>query len=222
MEEKIPRKWGYLLVLLLLLAAAILAWRSMREPGTVPSVPAPPEERAGEYGQRDRQIQQMERQITELRKEIEERSAQVRDLKSQLEETSKALTSAQPKLEQARRERGPAAVSPPQPSARELPRPRERPGSGEVPVAKEDFPPKEPEPAGIWERPAEPGTYETIRVTFVFEEPSGSSRKVATIKEGIKVTVVGSRGEWIEVRSKYGNPPGFVRREDAMFVKGKD
>ena len=82
MEEKIPRKWGYLLVLLLLLAAAILAWRSMREPGTVPSVPAPPEERAGEYGQRDRQIQQMERQITELRKEIEERSAQVRDLKS--------------------------------------------------------------------------------------------------------------------------------------------
>ncbi|MBI2999167.1 MAG: hypothetical protein HYY46_12105 [Deltaproteobacteria bacterium] len=221
MEEKIPRKWSYLLVLLLLLAGAILVWRSMRESGTVPSVPAPPGERAGEYGQSDRQIQQMERQITELRKEIEERSAQVGDLKSQLEEMSRALTSTQPKLEQARRERGPAAVSPPQPSAG-VSGPRERAGSGEVPVAKENFPPKEPEPAGIWERPAEPGTYETIRVTSVFEEPSGSSRKVATIKERTEVTVVGSRGEWLEVRSKYGNPPGFVRREDAMFVKGKD
>lgn len=222
MEEKIPRKWGYLLVLLVLLAGAILVWRSMREPRSAPSVPAPDEERAGEYRQRDRQIRQMEREITELRNELGERSAQITDLKSQLEEMSRALASAQPKLDQARRERGPAAVSPPQPSASELPRPRERAGPGEVPVAKEGSPPKEPEPAGIWRRPAEPGTYETIRVTSVFEEPSGSSRKVATIKEGTKVTVVGSRGEWLEVRSRYGNPPGFMRREDAMFVKGKD
>jgi len=33
---------------------------------------------------------------------------------------------------------------------------------------------------------------------------------------------VGSVGEWLEVRSKHGNPPGFIRRDDAMFVERKD
>lgn len=220
MEEKIPRKWVYLLVLLVLLAGATLVWRRTREPGTAPTVPASPEERAGEYAQRDRQIQQMERQIAELRNELEQNSAQIRDLKSQLEQKSRALAAARPKVEQASRERGPAAQSPPQPSVGELSRPRERAGPGEVPAAREASPPKEPEPLGIRQRPAEPGTYETIRVTFVFEEPLASSRKVATIKQGTRVRVVGSRGEWLEIRSTRGNPPGYLRREDAMFVEG--
>jgi hypothetical protein len=25
-------------------------------------------------------------------------------------------------------------------------------------------------------------------------------------------------GEWLEVRSKHGKPPGFIRADDAMFV----
>jgi hypothetical protein len=32
------------------------------------------------------------------------------------------------------------------------------------------------------------------------------------------VTVVRSVGDWLEVRSKHDNPPGFIRADDAMFV----
>ena len=61
--------------------------------------------------------------------------------------------------------------------------------------------------------------YETVRSTVVFEEPSGSSRKVATIPNGSKVRVVGSTGDWLEVRSKQGRPPGFIRRDDAVIMR---
>jgi hypothetical protein len=51
-----------------------------------------------------------------------------------------------------------------------------------------------------------PGTYETIRPTTVFEQASGSSRVIANIGGGTKVNVVGSTGDWLEVRSRVGNP----------------
>jgi len=68
-------------------------------------------------------------------------------------------------------------------------------------------------------RPANPGTYETIRATTLFEKPSGSSRAVSNIGDGIKVNVIGSSGDWLEVRSRFGNPPGFIRRDDAKPVE---
>ncbi len=60
------------------------------------------------------------------------------------------------------------------------------------------------------------------RLHPVFAEPSETSRKVSTIKKGTRVTVVGSAGDWLEVRSKQGNPPGFIRRDDAMFMEKQD
>jgi hypothetical protein len=30
--------------------------------------------------------------------------------------------------------------------------------------------------------------------------------------------VVSAKGEWLEVHSRRGNPPGFIRREDAALV----
>src|SRR5215475_2109448 len=65
----------------------------------------------------------------------------------------------------------------------------------------------------------EPSFYETARSTSVFEEPSDSSRKLATIPRGSKVRVVGSTGDWLEVRSKQGRPPGFIRRDDAVLSR---
>ena len=65
----------------------------------------------------------------------------------------------------------------------------------------------------------EPRLYETVRSTEVFEEPSASSRKVATIPNGSRVRVAGSTGDWLEVRSKQGRPPGFIRRDDAVLMK---
>jgi septal ring factor EnvC (AmiA/AmiB activator) len=65
----------------------------------------------------------------------------------------------------------------------------------------------------------EPSFYEAVRSTSVFEEPSASSRKVATISKGSRVRVVGSRGDWLEVRSRQGRPPGFIRRDDAVLTR---
>jgi uncharacterized protein YgiM (DUF1202 family) len=53
----------------------------------------------------------------------------------------------------------------------------------------------------------------------VFEQASGSSRVIANIGGGTKVNVVGSTGDWLEVRSRVGNPPGFIRRDDAIPVE---
>jgi hypothetical protein len=63
--------------------------------------------------------------------------------------------------------------------------------------------------------------YETVRSTSVFEEPSASSRKVGSIPNGTKVRVVGSTGDWLEVRSKVGRPPGFIRQDDAVLMRTK-
>ena len=61
--------------------------------------------------------------------------------------------------------------------------------------------------------------YQTVRSTSVFEEPTSSSRQVASIPNGSRVRVVGSSGDWLEVRSKQGRPPGFIRREDAVLMR---
>ena len=59
------------------------------------------------------------------------------------------------------------------------------------------------------------GLYETVRATDVFEAPSKSSKILAHIGAGIRVNVRGGNGDWLEVYSKQGNPPGFIWREDA-------
>jgi hypothetical protein len=81
---------------------------------------------------------------------------------------------------------------------------------------------KAPGPSIASGRPAHPGTYETIRPTTLFEKPSGSSKAVSNIGDGTKVNVVGFSGNWLEVRSRLGNPPGFIRRDDAKPVESTD
>ena len=61
--------------------------------------------------------------------------------------------------------------------------------------------------------------YQTVRSTSVFEEPSASSRKLGSIPNGTRVRVVGSTDDWLEVRSKQGRPPGFIRRNDAVLMR---
>ena len=65
----------------------------------------------------------------------------------------------------------------------------------------------------------EPRLYETVRTTAVFEEPSSSSRKVGTIPHGSRVRVVAASGDWLEVRSRQGRPPGFIRSDDAVLSR---
>jgi hypothetical protein len=66
---------------------------------------------------------------------------------------------------------------------------------------------------------AKPGVYETVQSTTVYENPSASADIVADIPAGVRVNVVSASGDWLEVHSRRGNPPGFIRRGDAVFVE---
>lgn len=152
----------------------------------------------------DRQVRELGNQVAKLRKELEETSRQIIDLKARVEETTRSLASVQQRPRSARTDAERPAPPPASPSGRTVSRPAEIP------------------PTPAQRRPAEPGTYEVLRTTSVYDEPSRSARKLTTISGGTKITVVGSAGEWLEVRSKHGNPPGFILRDDAMFVQPRN
>jgi hypothetical protein len=102
----------------------------------------------------------------------------------------------------------PPSMSPPEP---EVPRSKSQ-STRKTPPASA----KRPSPSVASRRTAAAGTYETVRDTSVFESPSASSKVVGSIPRGYTVEVVGSTGSWLEVRSRSGNPPGFIRRNDAL------
>jgi hypothetical protein len=62
------------------------------------------------------------------------------------------------------------------------------------------------------------GTFETTRSTQVYGGPSENAPLIANIGPGMKLNVVGSSDGWLEVRSKHGRPPGFIRQEAAVRI----
>jgi hypothetical protein len=62
------------------------------------------------------------------------------------------------------------------------------------------------------------GSYEVLRPVPVYRQPSEGSELLANLDSGMKVNVVDSRGGWLEIRSKHGRPPGFIRAETAVRV----
>jgi hypothetical protein len=116
-----------------------------------------------------------------------------------------------------------SAVQPPE-SAPQAPMGASKPAPELARAPKVDVPAgstksQQPRPSSASQRAANPGIYEVRRATSVFEGPSGSSRVLASIPAGTRVNVVNSNGDWLEVHSKSGNPPGFIRRDDATFVE---
>jgi hypothetical protein len=59
-------------------------------------------------------------------------------------------------------------------------------------------------------------SYEVVRATRVFSEPSENSRPLARVEAGTEINVVGARNEWLEVRSRHGRPSGFIRKDTAV------
>lgn len=57
--------------------------------------------------------------------------------------------------------------------------------------------------------------YKILSSTPVFSEPSEKSDIVASAATGMQVNVVGSQGDWLEIRSRYGRPPGFIKKSAA-------
>lgn len=59
------------------------------------------------------------------------------------------------------------------------------------------------------------GVFQTIRPTRVYSEPDEASNLVAEIGKGTRVNVVSSQNGWLEIHSRHGRPPGFIRHEAA-------
>ena len=60
--------------------------------------------------------------------------------------------------------------------------------------------------------------YVTVGNTIPTEGRSAYVARVASIQAGMKVTVVNSSQGWLEIRSRYGRPPGFIRQDTAVMV----
>jgi hypothetical protein len=152
--------------------------------------------------EREEKITTLEGELKQLRQELDKNKSQLTSLTAKLEENQKELSSTQQRLTAATREAAQVAAK--------------RPGAAPASSARSvKTSPSQMPPA---RRSAEPGVYEVIRVTTVREEPSTTGRRVTEINKGTKITVVRTVGNWLEVRSKQGRPPGYIRSDDVIPV----
>ncbi len=64
------------------------------------------------------------------------------------------------------------------------------------------------------------GTYEVTRSTRVFAAPTEFAQQLGEIEPGLKVNVVNARDGWLEIHSKHGRPPGYIRGDTVARVGG--
>lgn len=153
---------------------------------------------------KDQMIQSQEAQLAQTRQQLKETSDQLEAMKIKLDEGQKVLALAQHRRREADRLR---ASTPPPSAVRQT--------ASRSPASAETL----PRPAA-GRATTSLGPYETIRATAVHEDPSSTSRVISQISGGTKINVVSSAGGWLEVRSRRGNPPGYVRAEDARPIGG--
>ena len=101
----------------------------------------------------------------------------------------------------------------------------------EPPAVSEPQPAKEtPKPINETSRPRQitkqemriAGTYQITQASRVYAGPTESSQLIGEIEPGMKVNVVNNRDGWLEIHSKHGRPPGFIRRDVATRVTGQN
>lgn len=152
---------------------------------------------------KDQMIQDQEAQLNRLRQELNDKSNQLAEAKAKLEQSQKEASATQKRLDLANREVARLNASRPVAVAKA--------GSRASDSAHSSA------PVGTSRR-NEVGLYETIRETPVFETPSPQARVVSQIRGGTRINVVNFAGDWLEVRSKHGNPPGYVRSDSARLI----
>lgn len=152
---------------------------------------------------KDQMIQSQEAQLAQTRQQLNENSTQLAEIKTKLDESQKELSAIKQRQGTAPRQvdrlnanRSVAA----------------RRTASRVPDTATSL----PGPAA--RRTAEPGVYETTRETSVYESPSSAARVITQIGRGTRINVENSAGDWLAVRSKHGNPPGYVRSDDARLI----
>lgn len=134
----------------------------------------------------------------------------------------------------------PAATAKPQDQVASVPQPPKEIAAPEVQAKNDEASnatpaAEEPKPAvnrnreaGIAPPPAAKpaakvaGTYEVTRPGQVYAAPSEASQRLGDIEPGTKVSVVDKRDGWLEIHSKHGRPPGFIRQNMAAPVIGRN
>ena len=159
------------------------------------------DERQKSIQDKEQKIKSLEQQLAKARDELKGNTTQLQAIKAKLDERDKNLAAAQKRLTQAGRDNDRLA-------ANRSAAVRQTSGRVAEPLA----------PPVRARRPAEVGLYEIIRPTTVFEGPDSSSRILSRISGGTEITAVRAVGDWLEIRSKHGNPPGFIHSDDAKFV----
>jgi hypothetical protein len=150
---------------------------------------------------KDLMIQSQQTRLAQMQQQLSENSNQLAKMKTKLEENQKALTATQQRLGVATRE------------ANRLHATRsvaDRRTTSRAPDAIASY-----SASASARRKIEPGVYETTQATSVYENPSSTARVITQIGRGTRINVVNSTADWLEVRSNRGNPPGFVRSDDA-------
>ena len=85
------------------------------------------------------------------------------------------------------------------------------------PVVKQKIPPTKPLPAARVETSLS-GTYEVTQASHVYAAPSELAQPMGDIEPGTKVSVVSGKNGWLEIYSKHGRPPGYIRKEIARLA----
>jgi Bacterial SH3 domain len=153
---------------------------------------------------KNQMIQSQDAQLAQTRQQLNQNSSQLAEVKTKLEESQKELSATQQRLRVATGEIARLKASRPPAVARTR---------SHAPASAASF----PAPVAV-RRTADPGVYQTTRATAVYEGPSAASRVVSQINRGTRIHVVSSSGDWLEVRSNRGNPPGYVRSDDARLI----
>ena len=160
------------------------------------------EEQQRSLEEKDARINDLKVQLAQLRQEHQATRSEIEDLKSRLQQSSNDLVAVQKKLADTNHEVEALAAlrnsSTPRPVARSIEQP----------------PPAASASSFRGHGGLEPGTYESTRTASVYEAPASSSKIVTQISKGTQLNVVRSVGDWVEIRSKHGNPPGYVRVDD--------
>jgi hypothetical protein len=148
---------------------------------------------------KDQMIRSQEAQLTELRQQLNASANQIAELKNKLEENPKNVPATSSGAVS-----GAGRLEAKQPTRR---------------TAARASAPAAPRPQPSTRRPGRTGVYETTQETAVYENPTPSSRILSQIGAGTRINVVNVSGDWLEVRSKYGNPPGYVLASDTRPVR---
>jgi Skp family chaperone for outer membrane proteins len=163
------------------------------------------------------QIQNLQTQLAQARQELTESSTQLTGLKTKLEQSQKDLSVAQQRLGVATHEVERLNASRAQPPTRVASRAPDPvpPPARSTPRTPDPLPPP---PQSRQASTGDTGVFETTRPTKVFQDPSSSAHPISEIPQGTRINVVSNSGGWLEVHSRRGNPPGYVRADDARYV----